>query len=329
MLATYQFYLYTLGETNDPLYKGQNKILDRQIIEEETGLKCLNWDDVKIGAQWNKLDYLQLSGKKEQELKPKRVNHYFGKKFKHFFPKTVTFQTKELKQFVNELGETFLKNEKQEFKYKFNDKLIATIAKGGIHSNEQGRFLKPKEDEIYYQCDIGSQYPNAIRKYKIYPSHLGKEWYEMLVSKIERRLKYKKIAKETKDRKYESLQEMAKLSLNGGAYGRLNTKGDWQEDPCAMLKVTIGCQMELLMITEALILKGFNIVSLNTDGFDAIVPRTRDIEFKQILTDYEKIIGNDVLGNFEYTEFLWIAQTSVNDYIALKKEKGVKDNDAH
>lgn len=33
--------------------------------------------------------------------------------------------------------------------------LIATIAKGGIHSNEKGRFIQPKENEIYYQCDIG------------------------------------------------------------------------------------------------------------------------------------------------------------------------------
>jgi len=85
-----------------------------------------------------------------------------------------------------------------------------------------------------------AQYPNAIRKYKIYPSHLGKVWNDMLTGKIQRRLHYKQLAKETGDPKYASLQEMGKLSLNGGAYGRLNTKGDWQEDPCAMIKVTIG-----------------------------------------------------------------------------------------
>ena len=39
--------------------------------------------------------------------------------------------------------------------------LIATIAKGGIHSNEGGRFIRPREDEIYYQIDIGlTQWPN-------------------------------------------------------------------------------------------------------------------------------------------------------------------------
>ena len=324
--ATYNLYLYTIGEVDNILYKGQNKILDREIIEEETGLKCLNWDDVKIGAEWNKLDYISLTGKNEWDLKPKKVNHFYGKKYKQFFPKTVKFQTKELKQFIDKLGDTFITNKKQEFDYKFNDTLTVTIARGGIHSNEKPRFVKPTEDEIYYQVDIGSQYPNALRKYKIYPSHLGIEWNEMLLQKIERRLKYKKLAKETKDRKYESLQEMGKLSLNGGAYGRLNTQGDWQEDPCAMLKTTMGCQLEILMIVEDLILKNFNVISCNTDGFDLVVDRKRDQELRDILSNFEKLIGNDILGNFEYTEFLWIAQLSVNGYIAQKREKGVKDD---
>jgi hypothetical protein len=109
----------------------------------------------------------------------------------------------------------------------------------------------------------------------VYPKHLGKEWYEMIVAKIARRLHFKNLFKETKDPTYGSMQEMGKLSLNGGAYGKLGSPGDWQEDPCAMLTVTLGCQLEILMIVEALILKGFEIVSLNTDGWDSIVPKSR------------------------------------------------------
>lgn len=201
--------------------------------------------------------------------------------------------------------------------------LVATIAKGGIHSNERGRFIKPKKDEIYYQCDIGSQYPNAIRKYKIEPKHLP-GWNNLIVSKIERRLKYKKLFKETGNPKYDSLQGMGKLSLNGGSYGRLNTKGDWQQDPSCMLKVTMGGQLELLMIVEDLTLRGFRVVSLNTDGFDVVIPKSRDEELRSILTEFEIRIGNDVLGQFEYTEFEWIAQTSVNDYLAIEPNGKLK-----
>jgi hypothetical protein len=322
---TYEHFKYTLGRVDHKLYKGKDKINDRLIIMKEVGIPCINYDDVKIGAEWNKKDYIQLSGRDEKELKPKKINYPFGKKYKTFFPDTVSFQTKEINDFVKRLGETYVLNEKQEFYFKFSNGLEICIAKGGIHSNEKFRLIKPDSHEIYLQCDIGSQYPNAMRKYGVFPKHLGKEWNSMLIDKISRRLNFKKLYKETKDAKYNSLQEMGKLSLNGGAYGRLNTKGDWQEDPCAMLQVTLGCQLEILMIIEALILKDFNVVSANTDGFDVLFDRNRLKEFFEICTFYENKIGNSELGNIEYTEFEWIAQTSVNDYIAKKKGEWEKE----
>lgn len=316
---TYECYRHVIGDTNHPLYKGKNKIVDREIIQNEVGLKCLNWDDVKIGAEWNKKDYLTLTQKKEWDLKPKIVNVFYGKKYKQFFPPTVTFQTEKLNKWVKEIGDQYVTAKKQEFEYTFNPSLTIRIGKGGLHSQETSRMIIPDENEEFLQNDIGSQYPNAMSKYGIYPSHLGKSWNQMLISKIERRLKYKELYKSTKDPKYASLQEMGKLSLNGGAYGRLNTDGDWQQDPCAMLKTTIGCQLEILMIVEGLIEKEFNITSCNTDGWDCIVPKNRLDEYFNIVEYYEKLIGNDKLGNVEYTVFEWMAQLSVNDYIAKKK----------
>lgn len=154
-LATYQFYLYTIGEVEHPLYKGKNKILDRLVIEEEVGIKCLNYDDVKIGSEWNKKDYMALTKKPEHLLKPEKVNHFYGKKYRNFFPPTVEFQTRELKRFVYEFGQTFILNEKQEFPYTFNAELTVNVARGGLHSQEKPRFLQPADDEVYYQCDIG------------------------------------------------------------------------------------------------------------------------------------------------------------------------------
>lgn len=320
---THLHFQFTIGETEHKLYKGKDKLNDRSIIMQEVGISCLNYDDVKIGAEWNKKDYMAMSGKDEKDLKPKRVNYYYGKKYKQFFPNTVDFQSKELKSFIKKVGETTVLPEKQEFVHIFNETLQVCIGKGGIHSREKFRLIKPDEDELYLQCDIGSQYPNAMRKYGTYPRHLGKEWNTMLKSKIERRLHYKSLYKQTKEAKYNSLQEMGKLSLNGGAYGRLNSKGDWQEDPCCMLEVTLGCQLEILMIVEALFLKGFEVVSVNTDGYDVVVKKERLEEFFDICSFYEEKIGNKELGNIEYTEFLWIAQTSVNDYIAKKKGEWV------
>lgn len=314
---TFEILKYVLGLTDHPLYSGKDKIQDRLIMIKEFGLPCLNWDDVKIGAEWNKKDYVQLTGKDERFLKPLKVNHFYGKKFKTFFPDTVSFQSEGVKKFVKDFGETYIKTE-QKFQYSFHKDLKVTVALGGLHSCELPRYLKPGPDELFIQNDIGSQYPNTLRKLMIYPEHLGKEWYEMLIGKIQRRLDYKAMYKKTKDPKYNSLQEMGKLSLNGGAYGRLNTPGDWQQDPCAMLKVTIACQLEILMIVEALILKGFNVTSCNTDGWDSIVPKARLSEYFDICEHYEEVIRNKEMGQIEFTVFAWMAQLSVNSYVAEK-----------
>lgn len=320
---TREIFNHVTGNTSHPLYKGRNKLVDRINFKNETNLNCLNWDDVKIGAEWNKLDYCKATGRKEEDLKPKKVNHFYGKKFKKFFPKTVSFQTDELKGFIEDLGEKYATSQKQEFVYKFNETLSVTIAKGGLHSHEKPRIIKPSPDEFYIQNDIGSQYPKAIIKFGIYPSHLGYPWLDMLINKVSRRLGYKKKYKETKDPVYNSLQETGKYALNGGAYGRLGLPGDWQEDPSAMLTVTLGCQLEIMMIVEALVLKGFNVTSCNTDGWDCIVPKDRLSEYFDLLDEYEKRILAE-LGTIEYTVFEYIVQTSVNDYVARKL--GVFDN---
>ena len=322
VINTFKFFEITLGNTEKKLYKGKNKISDRKAMFEEFGLNCWNWDDVKIGAEWNKKDYLEKTKAKKEDLKPKKIIHYYGKKFGTFFPKTVSFENPELKKFLNDLSNHYILKpkkgkKKQEFKFKFNKELTSTIALGGIHSNEKGRFLKPKSNELYIQLDIGSQYPNALRKYKVEPPHL-KGWNNLIISKIERRLNYKKLFQETKDPKFGSLQEMGKLSLNGGMFGRLNTKNDWQEYPFGLAQVTIGCQLEILMTTEILLKNNIRVVSQNTDGLDVIIEKEKlDLLF-DLIEKIEKQIGNFELGNFEYTVFEWIAQTSVNDYIAKK-----------
>lgn len=313
---TKEVFMHVLGKTDHPLYKGRNKVSDRVNFMKEVPLPCLNWDDVKLGAEWNRYDYLKLSGRKEDDLKPKKVNHFYGKKYKQFFPPTVDFKTKKMKDFVAKLGETFILAEKQEFKYEFRSDLIVTLARGGLHSCEKPRMLKPEEDEELIQNDIGSQYPKAIEKFNAGPKHLP-GWVGMIVEKIKRRLGFKKKYKETKDPIYNSLQETGKYSLNGGAYGRMGTPGDWQEDPCAMLTVTLGCQLEILMIVEAITEAGFHVTSCNTDGWDCIVPKERREEYFELVEGYEDKIKAD-RGTIEYTVYEWMAQTSVNDYIARK-----------
>jgi len=136
-------------------YKGKNKIQDRFDVMQVTGLQCLNFSDVKIGEEWNKLDYkIAENIKDDSQLFSKKIAYPFGKKFKTYFPKTMSFQTEKLKSFISSFGEEYVKNQKQEFKLIIG-KTTYTIAKGGIHSTESNRRLICPEGWILRDADVG------------------------------------------------------------------------------------------------------------------------------------------------------------------------------
>ena len=323
--ATEALYLVTIGKTELPLYKDKNKIQLRMDLVTEFNLskECLSWNDVQIGDELNKKNYLELCNKTYPnskflwELKSKRVSKT-GFKFKECFPEYISYKTEFFKQLVNKIGETKVNlNEKQEFKFDLNGTKY-TWAKGGGHSDDPKRYIKPKEDEILIDCDCSSMYPNAIRKRKIFPSHLGVKWWEAYTSFIPRRIEMKGKYKETKEKKYDNLQETFKLSLNGN-FGRLIDKYNWQYDGFAGMSVTLGCQSEIFMLVEMLEEKNFHVVTLNTDGLTCLFNKSRLEEYHSICKEWETTVKNEELGKLEFIEYEFIAQLSVNDYIALKK----------
>lgn len=143
----------TLPELKD--YKGKNKIQDRYDVMNETGLQCLNWSDVKIGEEWNKKDYKEAEKIRDDKLliSPK-IKQPYGQRFKKFFPKTMFFQTKQLQDFVEDLGKKFVTAQKQEFPITIGNTLY-TIAKGGIHSNEKNRMIICQKGWILRDADVG------------------------------------------------------------------------------------------------------------------------------------------------------------------------------
>jgi len=91
-----------------------------------------------------------------------------------------------------------------------------------------------------------------------------------------------------------------------------------------MYKVTIGNQVEILMLIELLELEGIHCVSANTDGIICLFDKSLDETYYRICKEWEIIVGNDTLGQLEYAEYKLFAQTSVNDYIAIKTDGEVK-----
>jgi len=306
--ATHEFYKITKGDTNLKLYKGVDKIQLRKDIQKEYGINCINYNDVKIGDSINKVEYLRRKNITYSDLKniePKIWTFTFG----DCIPDYIEFETDELRAFLEEIKKVRVDIEsKQEFQLVFRNNKY-TIAKGGIHSKDPARTVKASENIILRDADVGSQYPNAIRKRKLYPAHLGIEWLKGYTNNIIKRMK-------AKVKKLKAINEALKSALNGGGFGKTNESYNWQYSPFSHFSCTIGNQFEILMLIEMLELEGINVISANTDGIVCHFDKELDDQYYETCNKWEQIVGNTDLGKLEYLDYKQLTQTSVNDYIA-------------
>lgn len=325
--ATCVFLEYTLGDVESETYKGKNKIQDRldAIDEFKLPLEAMNWSDVKMGDELNKLGYMQLTGIKDaRTLIELKKNSKRKKKFTFgdCIPSYVSFKTPTFLTFFERMKkEKVSLVEKQEYPFSYNGTSYM-IAKGGIHSNEKNRIVQPNENELYIDCDISSQYPTAIFKRKLYPHHLGPEWLVMYGNTIKSRLEFKKRGKT--DPRAKGIAEMKKLQLNGGGFGMTNLQTNWQYDPFVQFSCTIGNQFEILMLVEMLELSGIHVISANTDGLGCLLSKEKEGEYFRVCKEWEIIVGNTEMGELEFTKYSKMVQSSVNDYIAIKLDGEVK-----
>lgn len=155
--ATYEFYKITTGNTEHPLYKNIDKVQLRKDIQKEFGIQCLNYNDVRIGDEINKISYCKVSGinKKDIPKPPKDIKAF---SFRDCYPSYMEFKTDKFNNFINMISNCIIdpnkKSGKQEFILEHNGTKY-TIAKGGIHSQDEKRIVKPTDNEILRDADIG------------------------------------------------------------------------------------------------------------------------------------------------------------------------------
>lgn len=151
--ATYQFYLITIGETNHPLYKGNNQIELRQSIEEEFGIPCLNYSDSKIGDEMIKKYYCE---EKRIDYKDLPKKGYFRKSFSigSCVAPYIEFQTQELKDFFRRIKRVMLglNNEfKEELNFYGN---IYSFMKGGLHTENKPMIFEADDEHEIIDWDV-------------------------------------------------------------------------------------------------------------------------------------------------------------------------------
>ena len=313
--ATYEFLKVTLGITENPLYKGRNKIELRQQLQKQFNINVLNTPDIRIGEQLMLKLYSNSTGIPIYDLKksggsPRKIINV-----KDCIPHWANFETEEFNELKKYFENVTVKD--GNLKGSLSKSIIFHNIKidygsGGAHSSCKPGIYETNDDIIILDEDIGSLYPSIAIQLGIYPQHLGptfRELYDKDIVSV--RLAEKK--KDKKDRRM-TIMEGYKLAANS-IYGKSNEATSAFYDPLYTLKTTIGGQMFLSLWTEKLVkaIPDIKFISHNTDGILYMLPRK----------DFEKAINvgkemSELTGLFiEDNTYSKVIQLDVNNYIAV------------
>lgn len=314
--ATYEFFKITTGNCEHPLYKKNNQIQLRDDIQQEFGIKCLNYSDSKIGDEIVKKYY---SEEKKISIKEIPNKGFFRKniKVKDCIAPYVTFKTKQLKNFHKEIKGRVL-SVKDEFveSIVFNG-LEYTFAKGGLHSVNLPNIFEADDEHEIIDWDVSSYYPAIIINNGKYPFHLGKEFLIGYKKLFNKRLELKPFAK--KDKRIAGIVGALKLAVNS-VYGKSSDMQSWIYDRQLTMFTTITGELSLMMLIEQYETNGIQVISANTDGVTIkikkdLIPKMHEInKWWSELTKYE----------LERTDYSKIVFSTVNDYLAIKTNGEVK-----
>jgi len=314
--ATYEFYKITLGETNHPLYKGNNQIQLRNDIYQEFGISCLNYSDSKIGDEMIKKYYCE---EKEIKLKELPKKGYFRKSIllKNCVAHYVKFETEQLKSFLKQIKSTKLglQEDFKEHIHFYNN--VYSFGKGGLHTEQKPKTFESDDVFEIIDWDVASYYPAIIINNGKYPAHLGKAFLNGYRKMFERRLELKPKAKT--DRRIKGIVGALKLAVNS-VYGKSSDMLSWIYDRQLTMFTTITGELSLMMLIEKYELNNINVISANTDGVTVKVKKSLIPKMHEI----NEWWSNETQYILERTDYSKIIFTSVNDYIALMPNGYVK-----
>ena len=115
-----------------------------------------------------------------------------------------------------------------------------------------------------------------------------------------------------------------KIMVNG-SFGKFGSKWSILYSPPLLIQTTLTGQLSLLMLIEALEDIGIQVVSANTDGIIAKIPRWMEDQYKEVLDWWQKTTG----FNMEFTDYSGVYSRDVNSYIAVGTNGEVKTKGAY
>jgi hypothetical protein len=319
--ATHVLLNLVLGNTEHEIYKNNNQLELRASIEEEFGLPCRNYSDIKIGDELIKKYYAEATG---VEIKALPRKGFFRKeiRLKHCIPSYVKFKTKALQDLLKQTKETiiypFVKKElfkgKKQKEFELNLTFHGrkyTLARGGLHADQSNEIWESKNGYFIEDHDVASYYPRIIINNQYFPFHLGKEMLRVYEQLYNKRVALKPLAK--KDKKVKGVVEAIKLSLNS-VFGKMGNTDSWLYDAQTMYSITLTGEFTLLMLIEMFEEAGIRVISCNTDGVTTYFREDQRELQNSILKEWQEMTNFEI----ETVPFNKFWYSTVNDYIAEK-----------
>lgn len=235
---------------------------------------------------------------------------------KFVVPSNMFFQTEQLQKVlelvanakfsIDENGRLERGNDIANLKIKVGDG-IYRMGIGGLHSSEENISIKSNDEYQIYDRDVASFYPRIVLNLKLFPTHIGDNFSQVYNSIVERRL-----AAKAAKRIAES--ENLKVTING-TFGKTGSPYSILYAPEMTIQITVGGQLYLLMLIEALEINGIPVYSANTDGIVIKCPHSKRQHMLDIIKWWENTTGFET----EETEYAAVYSRDVNAYIAVKK----------
>lgn len=319
--GTYKGWLYTIGKVDHPLYKDNNQIQIRFDIQEKYGIPCLNYSNAKIGDEIIKKYYCEAKGIEYRNL-PKKG--FFRKQIelKYCIPKNISFKTKQLQEFLKQAKSKVLGiDEDFEEEIEFHGEKY-TFKKGGLHNVINGKIYQSDDQFDLIDVDVSGWYPASIINNQYYPFHLGKEFLIGYSKVYYDRIPLKPLAK--KDNKIKGIVEALKQAGNC-PYGKSGDMQSWLYDKQLTLATCLTGEFSLLMLIEDCELQGIKCVMANTDGCTFLVLKTKRELFNNIKKEWLDKISKELRYEIEEVDYEKMIFSTVNDYLAIKKDKTSKD----
>lgn len=314
VLATYKFFLVTLGKTDYPIYQGKNKMELRNSINKQFNVNVTNLGDVPMGYELILQLYSRAIGESPYIVK-KRHTIRNQIKLSDCIPSWCNIKSKEFNKFLDMIKSTTIKGEKGEFSYsvifhgyKFDFGL------GGSHGCCKPGVYQSDDYWVILDYDVGSLYPSIAKSLRLYPEHLGPIFMELYEDFIQKRLEEKHKPKAERNM---ALIEGYKLVLNG-VYGKSNEESSFLYDPLYTFRTTIAGQLFISMWAERWVeaCPEIKFLQTNTDGQTIMVPR-KDVD--KIRAVNEQLTKETTL-TIEEAVYSKMCIRDVNNYLAVYED---------